>query len=54
MSDGSVKSMAKGLLIGAGALWAYGAMTRTQRARVTKMAEAAVSAAAKKVRTWTK
>ena len=54
MSNGSAKGMAKGLIIGAGALWAYGAMSRSQRARVTKMAEAAVDAASKKVRTWTK
>lgn len=54
MKDNMTRGVAAGLLMGAGALWAYGAMNRSQKQRMAKYAMKAADVVKQKATELTK
>ncbi len=48
MANGMMKGVAAGMLMGAGALWAYGSMNRQQKRQVSRMATMAADTVTRK------
>lgn len=48
MANGVIKGVAAGMLMGAGALWAYGSMNRQQKMRMAKLATMAADKVTRK------